>query len=334
MKRILVGLFILFIIININDKDDESIYSSVKYNGNNLRISVDGAGADSLPTSGNYYLVSYDCSNKNTKVTWNRNDYSLDINNGTKKSNVACYLEFKSTPLLSEMSKGSYVAYIGDSSLGCDNTNIVNGYTSCSGKNANYESDISMGYCGNSNYKFYRNGWRVAYTKNKSAYLISAGATDCMCTSSDGNSSSSYCSSYLNSNSISSHYSNMNNIALKYCNIDYVLNGVCDSTTARAMSDIDFKNITGNNLDSSSCYSASSNISCGYTNDLIDNGSYYWIYSSSNSIFNWNPKERVIKNDNSNNVFGIRPILALSPSVIVTGGDGTYESPYIIALGV
>ena len=356
----------MLIVINyIND--NSSATKTISYNGNNLRISIDGEVSSILPTSGNYYLVDYDCKSSNTKVEWikytddnNEVQYKLNVSNGTKKSGVICNLEFKSNPLLSEMPVGSYVAYTGDNN--CDNTN-VNGWTSCMGKNANYVSDTDMGYCSSSSgYKFHVNGWRLAYVEDGSPHLISAGATDCMCTSSDGKSSSSSCSSSLTSTNLYMHFNNMNNIALKYCNKNYAKGGICtsittydeknnpvdkDNATAWAMlADIkteddpretsDFKKITGSDLSSSSCYGSnvSNRFACGYTNDLIDNGGYYWIatpYSTSyNYAFNWNPNYRGVDYYSSYVLHGVRPVLALESSIRVMGGDGTYSNPYII----
>ena len=141
-KKVLISLLFVIMLIVINYiNDNSSATRTISYNGNNLRISIDGEVSSTLPTSGNYYLVDYDCKSSNTKVEWikytddnNEVQYKLNVSNGTKKSGVICNLEFKSNPLLSEMPVGSYVAYTGDNN--CDNTN-VNGWTSCMGKNAN-----------------------------------------------------------------------------------------------------------------------------------------------------------------------------------------------------
>ena len=72
---------------------------------------------------------------------------------------------------LKDVEPGSYVAYAGNN--GCSGA-------SCSGQNANYVSDTDMGYCFNSNYKFTVNGWRVGYISDGTAYLVSAGAPECV----------------------------------------------------------------------------------------------------------------------------------------------------------
>ena len=338
MKKKAIGIIILLLVIVCicfslkNNKKDVNT-KIVNYSGNNLRISVDGESAGVLPTSGTYYLVDYDCNNISTKVSWDNLNYILNISNETKKSNVSCYLEFKSSPLLSEMPVGSYVSYVGDSNNGCDNSNVVNGYTSCSGKNANYENDTSMGYCYDSSYKFYVNGWRIAYIENERAHLISAGASECICSDSDGTTSSSSCSGYLSLSDISKHYTNMDNIALKYCNSIYSKDGICDATTVWAMDSTDFQKITGS-LSSNSCYNKFSNMACGYTNDLIDNGGFYWFatpYSTLiNGSFSWHPIYRYVSYHYSAYMFGVRPVLSLESSILVTGGSGSMLDPYVI----
>ena len=134
------------------------------------------------------------------------------------------------------------------------------------------------------------------------------------------------------------HLANLNNQALKYCNSEYSKDGVCNSSTAWAMDADDFKEITGSTLSSSSCYAEYSNMSCGYANDLIDNGSYYWIatpYDSSSSalVFAWNSNYRRVNDYGSNYARGVRPVLYLESSVYVTGGTGTYTDPYTIGIG-
>lgn len=134
-------------------------HKEVEYNGNNLMVNVDGVSVDKLPTSGSYYLASYDCKSSNTVVTWDKDNYKLSISNGNKKAGVSCYLEFKTHPNLSEMSIGSYVSYTGNN--GCVGD-------SCSG--------IDNGSCSFS--KFNHKGFRIAYV-NDGVYLVSAGALDC-----------------------------------------------------------------------------------------------------------------------------------------------------------
>ena len=131
----------------------------VEYNGSNLMVNVDGVSVDKLPTSGSYYLASYDCKSSNTVVTWDKENYKLSISNGSKRAGVSCYLEFKTHPSLSEMSIGSYVSYNGNN--GCVGD-------SCSG--------VDNGSCSSS--KFSHKGFRIAYISD-GTYLVSAGALDC-----------------------------------------------------------------------------------------------------------------------------------------------------------
>ena len=324
---ILIGciIFAAFFIGCSYYQDRHSVTKVVSYNGNILRISIDGVSADTLPTSGDYYLANYDCKSSNTVLTWDRVNYQLKVSNGNKKGGVSCYLDFQTNPKLSDMEVGSYVSYLGNN--GCTGS-------ACSGQNANYVSDTDMGYCSSSNYKFIVNGWRIGYVKDGSAYLISAGSPECMCTSSDGTSSNSSCSDYETTNGAPMHLANLDSKALTYCNPDYAYGGICNSSSAWAMDTLDFQIITGSVLSFSSCNSQSKKVACGYRNDLIDNGGYYWYatsYSaSSGSTFGWYPYNRFVDGSISKNVRGARPVLRLESSVLVVGGSGTYEDPYQI----
>ena len=305
----------------INSAND-SIVRVVNYNGNNLKISIDGNNSNTLPTSGIYYLVDYDCKSADTEIEWDKDNYELNVSNEGKKGGVSCFLEFKSSPLLSEMPVGSYVKYTGNN--GCDGI-------SCDGYNANYVSDDNMGYCHSDAFKFYVNGWRLGYVKDNSAHLISAGAPECMCTNSDNTINYDEGATNFTSTVRTAHLNNMDTVALKYCNKEYAKNGVCDISSAWAMDEYDFKEIFKRNL--STCNVQHSNVACGYNNDLIDNGSYYWYGSvyGSNNIYRWSPYNRYIYYHNTNILFGVRPVLAIDQSIAVIGGDGTYESPYIIS---
>lgn len=329
-KKITYGIFVLIILVNIfyMFSDFRANSKVVKYNGNNLLISIDGVNSSSLPTSGNYYLVDYDCSNLNTKITWDKSNSNLNVT--SKNAGVSCNLEFKSNPLLSEMPVGSYVEYEGNN--GCEGNH-------CLGYNANYESEDRMGYCGDSNYQFYVNGWRLGYIDEGASVLISAGAPECMCTSSDGSPSNSSCDVELSSSDINKHYDNMKNTALKYCNSSFIKNGECDSNAidnnyVKVMDANVFSTIMNKTLSSNSCSAMRSDKSCGYNNDLIDTGSYYWIgtqfNSTSSNTFLWSANVRSVYSMFSRGVNGVRPVLTLDSSVIVTGGSGTYDDPYTI----
>ena len=162
MKRkwiVVISFFCVISVAFLCGKSFRSTSVQVHYNGDNLRINVDGVSVSKLPTSGNYYLASYDCKSKNTVVTWDRENFELLVSNGNKKAGVSCYLEFKTHPNLVEMPIGSYVSYVGDN--GCIGE-------SCSGGND--------GSCSGS--LFQHSGFRLAYV-NDSAYIVSAGALDC-----------------------------------------------------------------------------------------------------------------------------------------------------------
>ena len=335
-KKLLIVLTIVFcfsFIYLFRSENSNSLFSlkEVKYNGNNLRISIDGNSSDTLPTSGKYYLVNYDCKSSDTVIAWNKETYTLNVSNSNKKGGVSCYLDFQTHPKLSDMPIGSYVDYTGNN--GCEGKH-------CKGENANYvNNDTNMGYCYDSSYHFSVNGWRIGYLKDGSAYLISAGSPECMCTDSSGNAGTS-CSSYETTGGIPQHLANLNNTSLKYCNQDYAYNGVCDGASSWNIRDSDFQEMTFNigkkkklsDADSTNCYRKKS---CGVSYNLIDNGGYYWFatpYSSSSaSTFNWEPRHRYVGINNSSAAYGVRPVLRLASSVIVTGGSGTYEDPYTIA---
>jgi hypothetical protein len=72
-----------------------------------------------------------------------------------------------------------------------------------------------MGYCGSSS--FFVNGWRIAYINNGSAYLISAGASECLCTNSDGTNSNILCSSSIKDKNLAfMHIDNLKSDLIEY----------------------------------------------------------------------------------------------------------------------
>ena len=230
---------------------------------------------------------------------------------------------------LAEVHPGSYVKYVGNN--GCSGN-------ACSGQNANYVSVSNMGYCYSANYPFNVNGWRVAYINDSSAYLISAGSPECIATSSSGGISSGNLSSGMElTNQLPLHTANVNNQSLNYCNRAFVQGNVCSSSTVWAMNLTDFQKITGNPLSDTSCFELDKNIECGYGNNLIDNGGDYWFahysLSSPERMYNWYPAPdggRRVSQAYVNAAVGIRPVSKISSSVIVVGGTGTYEDPYLI----
>ena len=223
--------------------------------------------------------------------------------------------------MLSEVAPGSYVKYTGNN--GCSGN-------SCKGQNANYVSDTDMGYCLDSTKKFNANGWRIAYTKEGTAYLTSAGSPECMCTSSDGAAGTS-CSDYDSTAKAPKHLANLNKKSLTYCNSTYAYKGKCDSASAWNMANADFQAITGATL-------STANNKSGYESySLINNGGFYWFAtpygSGTTTMFAWFPTSRLVYSSNSHNPYGLRPVLRLASTVRITGGTGTYKDPYTISNG-
>lgn len=173
----------------------------------------------------------------------------------------------------------------------------------------------------NSSDKFNANGWRIACVKDGSAYLISTGSPECMCIDSSGTAGTN-CSSWEATDGVPKHIANLNSKALTYCNSTYAYESKCDSNSAWNMTSNDFKNITGKNMSSSSSSSSS----------IINNGGHYWFASDCTSS---TPKaciwsKSAVDGNNSSSLNGIRPVLRIRSSVIVTGGSGTYKDPYTI----
>ncbi len=349
-----------------------------------------------------------------TLVVVNDGESSIKLNIGvassTKNTSDIEYLNGKklitdTVTGLSSVAVGSYVDYTGNN--GCSGN-------ACKGQNANYVNDTNKGYCVDSSYKFTENGWRVGYKKDNSAYLISAGAPECVNTYVENRSSSTSSSTFgsyyygkgytfdnttgkytltevtpmavnfdgsgaiaseggfsvyrytckssisgancsnlyqvvnINSQSnasayvyynydgagVPNHIKHLNEVALKYCNSDYAYGGVCNKNSAWAMRASDFQNVTGKELTDTSCYYQYQSTVCGYGNNLIDNGGYYWIAtpynSTSMSAFGWAPYYRGVDSLPSTYFSGVRPILRLSSSVLVVGGSGTETDPYKI----
>ena len=344
-KIILIIAILIPIIIIISNKEDIKLARKVNYNGKNLKISIDGTPADTLPTKGNYYLTKYKCYSSNTKVSWDRENHKLNITNSNKSGGISCNLTFKSTPKLSDLKPGSYIKYtasggkVGSNSITCkyngkESNNNQKAETeapnSCVGQNAREDLDKtkgSYGYCYNELYKFYTTGWRIAYIDKKDedkAVITSAASPECV--------------NQSNNNILDTK-------ALKYCNPDYTEgdcicqdannDGLCDAKSKDAwnMENNDYTNIlatsTSTKSDLNNCYNKYSSPNCGYNNDLIDNGGYYWINEMNNNFY-WNPNDRIISKE-ENKTYGLRPMIKLSSTVVVTDGSGTLENPYIIS---
>lgn len=144
------------------------------------------------------------------------------------------------------------------------------------------------------------------------------------------------------SDNVDNHIVHLDDVAKTYCNVNYAYGGVCNANSVWAMDASDFEQITGsplyyNSSSEKSCYQASSSSECGYGNNLIDNGGFYWYAtrygSSSANTFFWTTNYRYVSSSSSNNANGVRPVLRLESSVQVVGGSGTYADPYQISLG-
>ena len=154
-----------------------------------------------------------------------------------------------------------------------------------------------------------------------------------MSTDASGNTSTGTASSSTSGDGRNTHFTNMNNIALKYCNSKFAYNGVCNSSSAWAMSANDHKIITGG-TEITNCIQVSESTACGYNNSLLDNGGFYWFASAntgtSTGVFEFGAQYRRVGYYDSNLPLGVRPVIRLDNSVIVTGGIGIASNPYTI----
>ena len=281
---------------------------------------------------GFYDLSNYKCKNGAT-VTYNPYTKMLSY---SKLDD--CDLEFttKSSPLLKDIVNiGDYISYTGNN--GCSGT-------SCQGHNANQDSDTTnhtYGYCHTSSFRYYTYGWRVAYIKDNSVYIVAAGSPECVSGTKDDSTTT---------------IESLNTASLKYCNSNYLQGGVCDDTTAHPLRGGDFYNITkglfgdsgarglytytdssydsGVSISSSNiCYYEYAIKECGYNNDLIDKGGYYWFgsaFNSSNTLY-WTPMYRYVSADSFPEAYGVRPVLKLDSTITATGGSGTMDKPYTVS---
>lgn len=363
--------FSIFSYTFLNEFNVTENVTYVKYNGNNLKITVDGRQVTAIPDK-YYYLTSYDCNDDKIKIKWDYNNGKIFINNISSRA-VYCDLEFESNPLLSKMKVGSYVEYvgvggnIGDDNVICNNSGDlissdtigeVESHNSCYGKNVREDLDKSKytyGYCLSSDYKYYTTGWRIAYVKDSKVRIVSAGAVECLNYAGSTNKDKVNFMKWLNT------------LALKYCNSNYV-DGDCScvgndkmcntpSLDAWSINDTDFyyitKSISGygkriseetSNLgdsggslgDSLYCSGNNGYKECGYNNDLLDNGGYYWFgLNSAEDLFVWSAYNRNVNDYSRKEIvdgIGFRPVINLSSNVVVIGGDGTINNPYKIAV--
>lgn len=127
----------------------------------------------------------------------------------------------------------------------------------------------------------------------------------------------------------------LNEKALTYCNKDYAFNNSCDSNSVWAMNEIDFQNTIGNKRTFDSCRDQVKINECGYGNDIIDNNNYYWFANEARNVYevyHWYPDSGIKAREGSyGDSYGLRPVIRLNSTVMVTGGTGTEKDPYIIS---
>ncbi len=316
--------------VTISNSEDKSLKYGVYYNSSSdlsyvnlgyLKYSTYQPNGV-IPSNGKYEVSLRIDNNSDSDIPVKIGvSYGLE-NGGDLELSANSHWFLEANDLLSDMVAGSFVQYAGNN--GCT-------LKACEGQNANYKSNSDLGYCYDSNYKYNANGWRIAYIKDGSAYLTSAGSPECMCTSKDGTAGTS-CSNSETTAAIPKHLANLNTKALTYCSSAFAYGRKCDSNSAWNMGDADFKEITGDSL--SAHY-----LSDGYYDNysVINNGGYYWYgtgtSASTTTAYSWQPISRSTYNSISSYAFGVRPVIRLSSSVFVTGGTGTSEDPYIISTG-
>ena len=119
--------------------------------------------------------------------------------------------------------------------------------------------------------------------------------------------------------------------ALKYCNLDYAFGGVCNRVSAWSRNHDDLYYVTGSKLNRDFCFESEKDKSCGYSNGLNDVGSYYWLYNSIDAkMLYYYPESFYYTIKDNAMAKGIRPMLRLADTIVVTGGKGTKDEPYQI----
>ena len=267
-------------------------------------ITIDGKKSSSLPVSG-YYEMAAICE-KGSNIDWDVVNKSL-VYHQSSYIHDSCKLSFTKSSnqfYLKDVLVGSYVQYVGNN--GCDG-NL------CSGDNANFIDEFNQGYCGSSDYHFTSHGWRVAYLKDDTAFLVNAGSLECVCPDSDGEASTNCSSQELVD--VDKFFASLNRVASKYCNSTYAYHGICNEESVWSVRADDIQLMMNGN---------------SYQNSLLDNGSYYWYQDlSSLELHYWNPQKRMFDKGEFAS-YGLRAIVRLDSGVMVVGGSGTYDDPYII----
>ncbi len=87
--------------------------------------------------------------------------------------------------------------------------------------------------------------------------------------------------------------------------------------------------ITDNGGSNSTCYKKTESTPCGYNNDMIDIGSYYWLASAYDNyyLYAWYPSNRRV-DWNTTISYGVRPVVVLKSGVkfAADGKDGKSQS--------
>lgn len=268
-------------------------------------------------------------------IVKNKTDNNIKIDFGVSSSDTDAnsieYLEGKrlisgidEIVYLNKMADGSYVDYTGNN--GCSGNN-------CNGENVNYVNKDNKGYCSDNKHKFEKNGWQIAYVKDDSVYLVSAGSLECVATSENGTISlnNKKLNDFEKTAGTPKHITNLNKEALKYCNEEYTLDGVCNSNTAWSINADDLNTI--NNLPAKICYKNHSDACEGF-NDIITGSGDYWLatnFEKSTTNYYWNSATNYLLDADSSNAFGLRAVIKLDPNIYIVDGDGTETNPYKIA---
>ena len=332
------------------DANDAKIFN-VKITNNNTKIIYYGIWyrmVDPIDINDSIVIAKLEDSEENTSgsiesnkdktvsiIIKNKTDKNIKIDFGVSSSEIDAnsveYLDGKrlisgvdKVTYLNKTTTGSFVSYTANN--GCSGN-------SCNGENANYINKDNMGYCGDSAQKFTKTGWQVAYIKEDSAYLISAGAIECIATDGMGNISlnNSKLDSFEKTPSTPKHITNLNNEALKYCNEEYSVDRICNSNTTWAFSANDLNIIS--NMPAKACYKFASE-SCMGVNDIITGSGDYWLatnYEKSTTNYYWSNINNYLLDSDTSNPLGLRPVIKLDPNVYIIDGDGTARNPYKIA---
>ena len=282
--------------VNVISRDDSA--SDFKISS----IKIDGKKSSSIPTSGDYSMTSSSCG---SAISWDNDTKTIRVNGNGGKIPSSCDVNFVSRSKAKV--KFSDVAKVGD-------------YVS-------YNNNGGVDSCYNGDRKFYGKGYRVAYVDNGSVYLISNGASLCVATDGNNKVSSSLASSGGN---VSNHNTNsLKKVIDEDCDSKYVYGGKCDNGSIRLFNVSDFAKISGKSLGNNSCFKSSSDKLCGYSNDLLDNGGYYWIFGNNgNKLFYWDPVMRYVSDNSVEYPYGLRAIIRLDSSVYVKSGSGSASDLY------